>query len=400
MNPFINFKKNGSHFIQLIGIVFACIHFNAFSETMITTRDSDLKDDHFLDANTLAKVPFSSTVESIKFEFGWVQVKYNNKVGWLRAMSLKGSSEVQVSSLTKMETGRSGQKNSMSTTGVRSLAKSSRHALIIGVGQYSAPNIQALAGVGNDVESAHKMAVNMLIPEENIQYLRDKDASALNIENEISKLESRVKAGDRVFIYYSGHGTRWPDADSNGSCTEGLLASDGQALSNRQMSSLLGPIAKKTDKMMVFYDACHSGGIVNQPFKTRSLLTNASVLSPKFSSAGTSETCSRPSNMKTRSLSGELNKEGVMPENVVFIAASRPDEVSFDDSKKGGLATSAWRDCFLGEAKDLDQSGAISVEEITSCAQEKVDANLSKYPDILGQKNDNRRKQRLYSCLL
>ena len=386
MNPLMNHRIIRTLYIQLIGVMCACIYFNAFSETMTTTRDSDLKDDRFLDANTLAKVPFSSTVESIKFESGWVQVKYNNKVGWLRAMSLRGSSEVQASSLSKMETGRSGQKNSMSTTGVRSLAKSSRHALIIGVGQYSAPNIQALAGVGNDVESAHKMAVNMLIPEENIQYLRDKDASALNIENEISKLESRVKAGDRVFIYYSGHGTRWPDAESNGSCTEGLLASDGQALSNKQMSNLLGPIAKKTDKMMVFYDACHSGGIANQPFKTRSLLANASVLSPKFSSAGTSETCSRPSNMKTRSLTGELNKEGVMPENVVFIAASRPDEVSFDDSKKGGLATTAWRDCFLGEAKDLDQSGAISVEEITSCAQDKVDANLSKYPDILGQK--------------
>ena len=386
MNPITKCKQAGCVLIQLIGIAFAIIPNNTFSETMITTRDTELKEDHFLDANTLVKVPFSTTVESIKFESGWVQVKYNNKLGWLRAMSLKGSNAVEVSALSKLETGRSGQKNSMSTTGVRSLAKSSRHALIIGVGQYSAPNIQALAGVGNDVESAHKMATNMLIPEENIQYLRDTEASALNIENEITKLETRVKQGDRVFIYYSGHGTRWLDADSSGSCTEGLLASDGQALSNKQMSNLLGPIAKKTDKMMVFYDACHSGGIVNQPFKTRSLLTNTAVLSPKFSSVGASDTCSRPSNMKTRSLSGELNKEGVMPENVVFIAASRPDEVSFDDSKKGGLATTAWRDCFLGDAKDLDQSGAISVEEITSCAQEKVDANLSKYPDILGQK--------------
>jgi hypothetical protein len=386
MKPFIKWNISGYVLIQLIGIISASFHLNALSEAMTTTRDTELKEDHFLDANTLVKVPFNSTVESIKFESGWVQVKFNNKLGWLRAMSLKGSSGVEVSTLSKLETGRSGQKNSMSTTGVRSLAKSSRHALIIGVGQYSAPNIQALAGVGNDVESAHKMAINMLIPEENIQYLRDKDASALNIENEISKLETRVKNGDRVFIYYSGHGTRWPDAESNGSCTEGLLASDGQALSNKQMSLLLSPIAKKTDKMMVFYDACHSGGIVNQPFKTRSLMVNTSVLSPKFSSAGTSENCSRPSNMKTRSLTGELNKEGVIAENVVFIAASRPDEVSFDDSKKGGLATTAWRDCFLGEAKDLDQSGSISVEEITSCAQAKVDSNLSKYPEILGQK--------------
>ena len=356
------------------------------AETMVTTRETELKEDHFLDSNTLAKIPFPASVEALKFESGWVQVKYNNKLGWVRAMSVKGSSSVEVSSISKVETGRSGQKNSMSTTGVRSLSKGSRHALIIGVGQYSAPNIQGLAGVGNDVESAHKMASSMLIPEDNIHYLRNNEASASNIQEEIRNLESRVKPGDRVFIYYSGHGTRWPDPEGSGSCTEGLLASDGQALSNKQMSALISPIAKKTDKLLVFYDACHSGGIVNQPFKTRSLISNSSVLSPKFSSAGTDETCSRPSNMRTRSLTGELNKEGVMPENVVFIAASRPDEVSFDDSKKGGLATSAWRDCFLGEAKDLDQSGAISVEEITSCAQDKVDNSLSKYPDILGQK--------------
>ena len=376
-----------SHYLYILCVaVCAGTPFFSFAETMVTTRETDLKEDHFLDATTLAKIPFSASVEALKFESGWVQVKHNNKLGWVRAMSVKGSSTVEVSALSKVESGRSGQKNSMSTTGVRSLSKGSRHALIIGVGQYSAPNIQGLAGVGNDVESAHKMASTMLIPEANIHYLRDNEASASNIEEEIKNLEARVNPGDRVFIYYSGHGTRWPDPESNGSCTEGLLASDGQALSNKQMSSLIGPIAKKTDKLLVFYDACHSGGIVNQPFKTRSLLSSNSVLAPKFSSAGTNETCSRPSNMRTRSLTGELNKEGVMPENVVFIAASRPDEVSFDDSKKGGLATTAWRDCFLGEAKDLDQSGAISVEEITSCAQDKVDSSLSKYPDILGQK--------------
>jgi len=102
------------------------------AETMVTTRETELKEDHFLDSNTLAKIPFPASVEALKFESGWVQVKYNNKLGWVRAMSVKGSSSVEVSSISKVETGRSGQKNSMSTTGVRSLSKGSRHALIVG----------------------------------------------------------------------------------------------------------------------------------------------------------------------------------------------------------------------------------------------------------------------------
>jgi len=388
-HEFIFLKIVHLKFLKKIAVsALMCLSASALlAEVMTATRDTELKDDHYLDANTIDKVDFGASVESLKFESGWVQVKVKGKTGWVRAMALKGSGSAEIASVAKVESGRSGQKNVMSTTGVRSLSKASRHALIIGIGQYADPKIQSLIGVPNDLESAKIIATNMSIPEENIHFLKDKNATSSAIENEINELQSRVKPGDSVFIYYSGHGTRWPNSqEQNTSCTEGLLASDGQALSNHQISNLLNPIAKKTDKLLVFYDACHSGGIVNQPFKTRSLLSNESTLSPKFSPIGSIEFCSIPSNMKTRSLSGELKKEGAMPENVVFIAASRPDEVSFDDSKKGGLATTAWRDCLVKDAKDLDQSGSISVDEITFCAQEKIDKSLSKYPDILGQK--------------
>jgi hypothetical protein len=89
--------------------------------------------------------------------------------------------------------------------------------------------------------------------------------------------------------------------------------------------------------------------------------------------------------MKTRALSSELGAKGILPENIVSIAASRPDEVSFDDAKSGGLATVAWRDCMMGKAKDLDQSGSVSVGEITRCAQDSLNQKLAQYPDILGQ---------------
>jgi len=90
----------------------------------------------------------------------------------------------------------------------------SRHALIIAVGEYQDPAIPTLRGVGYDIESATRMAMAMQVPEENIRVLRDAEATAANIEREIAALEKRTQPGDRVFFYFSGHGSRWYDARS------------------------------------------------------------------------------------------------------------------------------------------------------------------------------------------
>ncbi len=367
------------------GLSVGCIS-SAMAEPMTVTRPTDLKSERYLDASTVMALSAGQAVESLKLEAGWVQVKVGNSQGWVRAMALSGAGTASVANVAKIESGRSGNNNNMSTTGIRSIPKASRHALIIGVGEYAASGISTLQGVKKDVVSARSMAMAMSIPDSNIEYLRDKDATAEQIRQSLKDLNARVRPGDRVFVYYSGHGTRWVDPQTGpDACTEGLLATDGQAITNLEMSNLLSPIASKSDKLMVFYDACHSGGIANQPMKTRSLQQAGLSLTPKFVSQISPEQCAKPANMRTRSLSSELSKQGAVPENIVSIAASRPDEVSFDDPTSGGLATSAWRDCMLGGAKDLDNSGAISVEEITRCAQEKVSKTLSRFPDILGQ---------------
>lgn len=362
---------------------------SAFAAELLTvTRATDLKQDRFLDAPALTALTPGQQVTLIKSEAGWVQVQIGKDKGWLRAMHVKGESGPAVASIATMESGRSGKNNAMSTTGVRSIPKASRHALIIGIGEYSVPGVSSLKGVSKDMNSAKDIALAMSVPETNIQYLRDKDATAEKIRNTLEQMNARVQPGDRVFIYYSGHGTRWIDSqvDAN-ACTEGLLASDGVPLTNRQVSELITPIANKTDKLMVFYDACHSGGVVNQPMKTRSLKLGAETLSPKFVAQISPELCATPSNMKTRSLTGELAKSSTPPppKNMVYIAASRADEVSFDNPNRGGLATTAWRECMMGKAKDSDSSGALSVEEIGSCAQNEISKMLANSPDILGQ---------------
>lgn len=267
-----------------------------------------------------------------------------------------------------------------------STQRNTRHALIIGIGEYLAPEVPTLKGVRHDMVSARRMASAMAIPEANIRMLRDREATGERIRSEIEGLYSRMADGDRLFIYYSGHGTRWHDAKTqqNG-CTEGLMASDGLVLTNAELGQRLTPLARRADKMLVFYDACFSGGIAGAPFRTRSLKVAGEEVTPKFTRVGAPQQCSQPSNFRTRSLALVMQQQQALPENVVHVAASRPDEVSFDSSTQGGFATAAWRDCLLGEAKDLDGSGAVTADEVTACAQAKVTSALANQPGVLGQ---------------
>lgn len=256
--------------------------------------------------------------------------------------------------------------------------RAARHALIIAIGDYMNPNVPALLGVGHDIQSASQMAAAMQVPEGNIRILRDHDATAARIEEEIADLNRRTQPGDRVFFYYSGHGTRYYSAaPADQGCVEALLPADGRPLTNARIANMLKPISDKTDKLFVFYDACHSGGIVGKPLAvTRSLGSN-NKLRPKFSPGGAADMCAKPTNIRTRGMAKETARNGAMEQNVVLISSSRPDEVSFDDEDAGGIATQAWRDCMLTGGVDLDQSGAISVSEISACAQKRIELRFN-----------------------
>jgi uncharacterized protein YegJ (DUF2314 family) len=264
--------------------------------------------------------------------------------------------------------------------------RNTRHALIIGIGQYNDPEVPPLLGVKHDMDSARRMARAMAVPDANMRVLRDSEATADRIRQELTALQQRMNDGDRLFVYFSGHGTRWFDEGTRkDDCTEGLLAADGKALTNVELGERLAPITRKAEKVLVFYDACFSGGVASEPFRTRSLTLGASRVTPKFTRAGAPEACAKPSNFRTRSLDSQMTASRALPQNVVHIAASRPDEVSFDNSASGGFATTAWRDCLLGQATDRDGSGAVTVDEITACAQARVNKGLEGQPGISGQ---------------
>jgi hypothetical protein len=355
----------------------------AHAQTTTALRATELRADKLGNAAILAALPAGAALAILSIEGGWAQVLHESSTGkvtgWVRASSINLASGASTAS--GMANGRQASGNAVLTLGVRSLpARINRHALIIGISRYAEANIPPLPGARIDRASATQMATAMQVPASNISYLQDDQATGDNIRKALRELGEKVQDGDRVFIHYSGHGTRYNDP-AIGGCVESLLAYDGGQsgnITNREMTSLLSTITAKTDKLFVMYDACHSGGLVNIPpaMRTRGLgnPNDEGLLRPKFASI--SEECGRPVNVKTRNLMVELNDKGALPQDVIHISASRDNEISFDDELKGGLATQFVRDCMLRDAVDLDKSGAISMEEIRQCAQTKINQRM------------------------
>ena len=361
------------------------------SALLSLTKATELRADKLANAAVLQDLPPNANVRLISIEGGWALVELtelggldrktsNRLIGWVRASSLNLKSAASAAS--RMASGREIVGNTALTLGVRALpVRSNRHALIIGISTYADPATPKLPGVKIDRESATQMARSMQVPQANIQYLQDSDASGDGIRDALQALTERVQDGDRVFIHFSGHGTRYPDPNS-GNCTEALLAYDGGQsglISNREMANMLAGITNKTDKLFVMYDACHSGGVAQAAsiLRTRGITTDSDegALRPKFVSS--SEECARPVNVKTRNLLVEAVTTGALPQDIIHLSASRDNEISFDDEAKGGLATQYMRDCMLRDAKDLDKSGSISMDEIRQCAQEKINRRMS-----------------------
>jgi len=358
----------------------------AFAQNASVMRPTEIRAEKLASSAVLVQVNQGATVRITSVEGGWVMVEANSDKGrvsgWVRASALNMQAGASV--VAGLSSGREAAGNTAVTLGVRNVPplvpRINRHALIIGVGTYEDPLVPPLPGTKLDKVSATQIAQAMQVPDGNIQYLHDSQATVSNIRTALNNLNDRVQDGDRVFIHYSGHGTRYKDPQAGG-CVEALLPYDGMSkgmISNTEMASLLAQITQKTDKLFVMYDACHSGGLVAAAATARTRgIANSNddgALRPKF--AALSEECSKPVNIKTRSLVNEQVNRGALPQDIVHISAARDNEISFDDEQKGGLATQFFRDCMLREAKDLDGSGAISIEEIKQCAQEKINRRM------------------------
>jgi Caspase domain/Domain of unknown function (DUF4384) len=350
------------------------------AQTFNVLQPAPLRADRSPEAAPLTQLAKGQGVGLLQMSGGWVQVQVGSAKGWLRASQLDLAG-AEVAAVSRLETGRRASGASAVTLGIRALPpRNNRHALIIGVGTYRADParpVTPLAGVTHDIASAMTIARMLQVPADNMTVLRDAAATRDGVQQALRDLDSRMRPGDRVFFYWSGHGSRYFDPAEEG-CVETLVPHDLRDIGNQDFAAWFRPLATKADKMLVIYDACHSGGVDGtSSIATRSLATG---YVPKFTPAATQ--CQQPSNLRTRSLEKATGALGLSGQDIVHISSARPDEVSFDNAQSGGLATSSMFECLHGDARDVDGSGAVSIDEIAVCAQTKIETKLKPFRQL------------------
>lgn len=278
----------------------------------------------------------------------------------------------RASSLLQLQDGRAGGGNLIATTGIRGFTKpasANSRALILTVGDYAAP-IPKLSGVPYDSTTATDIARRMGVPAANIKVLRDSQVTLAGLRQALDDLENDLSDDGQVFIYFSGHGGRTLVREPEGErCAEMLITADGQGMIDSELEQRLKRLSQKSQKTIVFLDACHSGGVT-----TRALGNARAPFTAK--SYVTSESCSKPTNVLTRSLA-KPQPPGAGGANFVHIAASRDSEISLDQPGRGGVASQAWLSCMAGAARDIDGSGGLSAAEIQACAQQQIERQIS-----------------------
>ncbi|MDP3700000.1 MAG: caspase family protein [Hylemonella sp.] len=287
-----------------------------------------------------------------------------------------GAKPLSGAALLQLDDGRSGRGNLIATTGIRGFSKPpavAAHALIMTIGDYQG-NIPKLKGVPFDTATATEIARRMGVPQANIRALSDGQLTLEGMHKAFDELESKLGGDDQVFIYYSGHGGRQLVQEAGTErCAESLITVDGQPFTDAEMEDRLKRLSAKSQKTIVFLDACHSGGVT-----TRSV--GNAPFAPKSYTAG--QSCVKPTNVLTRSINAP-KPAGSGGANFVHIAAARDSEVSLDQPGRGGVATQAWLACLAGAAKDTDGSGGLSAGEIQACAQDRINEKLKNVQGFL-----------------
>lgn len=338
----------------------------AGNEATLIVRQ-DLRDGPARQASLLGEVQAGRMVRVLEQARGWVRVETGGIMGWVRALSLKS---LEGESVVRWQSSAIYSKPNeiVAVAGIRDLAptKPTAHALVLTIADYKAP-IPSLRGVSRDAEHGVLLARALGVSEDNILRRRDGQLTLAGFRSSLDELEGRLGVGDEAFIYFSGHGTRLPTGQP-GACSPALLAADGQPLFDAEFAARLKRLSSKARRVVLFTDACHSGGMLARRLDSG----QSDDLTSKYWAAGAGQDgCERPDNLLARSLNGKI--QGLPVGNLVQIAAARADEVALDNGSRGGVLSLAWLDCLGGEARDLDGSGGLTAEELRRCAQPLVE---------------------------
>jgi hypothetical protein len=152
-------------------------------------------------------------------------------------------------------------------------ARGEDRALLIGVGEYAHDGLNrpGLPGIAVDLQRMQEFAVALGFDSRQIRILRDREATAARVEKEIRGWLGQAGPDDRVFFYFSGHGSMIPDqsGDEVDGVDEALCLYDMQPAEKNGAATLTGVLADDdfdrllnelvSRQVFIVLDNCHSG---------------------------------------------------------------------------------------------------------------------------------------------
>lgn len=260
--------------------------------------------------------------------------------------------------------------------GLMSSAHAADRVLIMTIADYEqAP----LPGTRIDQLSAREIIKLLEVSPDHVRALSDRQLDAASIKQAFAQLAEETRSGDRVFVFFSGHGT---SRLIDGRCQQALVAQDMRTVNPADINAALNAIKDKASKVVMMVDACHSGGVVGSVGD--GLSRGASGLRAKFvAPKNLADQCSKPVNLVEERVQSMRSTGGAaLKNNYLYIAAAQSNEVAFDDPQQGGVATSALLACLKSGAADRDRSGSVSFRELVQCAQVKVDERIKGFASM------------------
>ena len=149
---------------------------------------------------------------------------------------------------------------------------SKSHALLIGIGDYSGTGLDSLKGPVNDVALMRSLLTSRFsIPAADITILQNDQATHSKIRSAFAALTARIKSGDTVYIYYSGHGSYVPDKTVQSGQLETWVTYGARSKKNagvddfdvlsKEIAGWLAPIYEKSKAVVFVSDSCHSATV-------------------------------------------------------------------------------------------------------------------------------------------
>jgi hypothetical protein len=289
------------------------------------------------------------------------------------------------------------------------VAHAENHALLIGIGKYRHTTLE---GPPYDVAALFQALTTQYdFKKENVRTLVNEEAVKSRILQEIKLLTYRTRPGDRVFIYFSGHGTSRRDEllalplpHSTGALVPADFSADLSQSVEALMSELiigkrdLRPTLAQLDadrQVLMVFDTCFSGNTV-RAVGNRTPANPARYLALQASSIFEAE-------QSIGSFEQNLKSNDAYPyQNIFYISASTENEVAKDipknnlplyptiDGNPHGVLTDALLRVLAGQMRvDTDNDGQWSQIELYTSVKSEVQRRFRQTPQALPKEGEN-----------